>query len=224
MRRPPLVLLDLDGTLVDRQRAFEDWARSFTDGLGAGPDDLAWLVEADRGGYRPRAELAAEITRRLRPDATAEELREQLQLGVVEGIRAYPGIVQALDMLRGIGAELVLVTNGTVVQQTTKLERTGLAPLLDRVVISEAAGVRKPDPRIFALAVDGMDRRAGTWMIGDHPTADIEGGRAAGFSTGWVSHGRPWPHPWEPTLTAPSTAELLHAVARGTRGAAPAPP
>ena len=212
MRRPPLVLLDLDGTLVDRQRAFEDWARSFIAGIGAGPGDLDWLVEADRGGYRPRAELAAEIIRRLRPDVSEGELQERLQLGVVEGIACYPGIPEALRELRGIGADLVLVTNGTVVQQTAKLERTGLGPLLDRVVISEEAGVKKPDPQIFALAVDGMERRAETWMIGDHPTADIEGGRAAGFSTGWVSHGRPWPHPWEPTLTATTTAELLDAL------------
>ena len=210
--RPPLVLLDLDGTLVDRQRAFEDWARSFTGEIGAGPGDLDWLVEADRGGYRPRAELAAEIIRRLRPDVSEGELQERLQLGVVEGIACYPGIPEALRELRGIGADLVLVTNGTVVQQTAKLERTGLGPLLDRVVISEEAGVKKPDPQIFALAVDGMERRAETWMIGDHPTADIEGGRAAGFSTGWVSHGRPWPHPWEPTLTATTTAELLDAL------------
>ncbi|MEE1617433.1 HAD family hydrolase [Brachybacterium sp. J153] len=218
MRRPPLVLLDLDGTLVDRQRAFEDWARSFLDGVGAGPGDLDWLVEADRGGYRPRAELAAEIRRRLRPEVTAEELHEHLCLGVVEGISAYPGIIPALQSLRGIGAELVLVTNGTVVQQTAKLERTGLGRLLDRVVISEAAGVAKPDPRIFARAVDGMEARGETWMIGDHPTADIEGGRAAGFSTGWVSHGRPWPHPWKPTLSAPTTAELLQALVSGARG------
>ena len=212
MRRPPLVLLDLDGTLVDRQRAFEDWARSFTGGFGAGPDDLDWLVEADRGGYRPRAELAAEIIRRLRPDVSEGELQERLQLGVVEGIACYPGIPEALRELRGIGAALVLVTNGTVVQQTAKLERTGLGPLLDRVVISEEAGVKKPDPQIFALAVDGMEQRGETWMIGDHPTADIEGGRAAGLSTGWVSHGRPWPHPRQPSLTAPTTVELLGAL------------
>jgi putative hydrolase of the HAD superfamily len=166
-------------------------------------------VEQDRGGYRPRAELAAEIVRRLRPGESAHEIQEHLQLGVVEGIACYPGIPDALRELRGIGADLVLVTNGTVVQQTAKIERTGLGSFLDRVVISEEAGMKKPDPRIFALAVDGMEQRAGTWMIGDHPTADIEGGRAAGCATGWVSHGRAWPHPWEPTLTAPTTTELL---------------
>ncbi|HLQ81396.1 MAG TPA: HAD-IA family hydrolase [Brachybacterium sp.] len=207
--RPLRVLLDLDDTLVDRQRAFEDWARSFLDELGAAPDDLDRMVEADRRGTRPRDEFAAEIIRHLRSGMPAQEILERQGRGVVEHIACCPGIPAALRELRGIGAELVLVTNGTVAQQTAKLERTALGPLLDRVVTSEQAGVKKPDPRIFALAVDGMAQGAETWMIGDHPTADIEGGRAAGLSTGWVSHERPWPHPWEPTLTASTPAELL---------------
>ena len=57
------IFLDLDDTLVDRQRAFEDWARSFLDELGAAPDDLDRMVEADRRGTRPRDEFAAEIIR-----------------------------------------------------------------------------------------------------------------------------------------------------------------
>lgn len=56
-------------------------------------------------------------------------------------------------------------------------------------------------------------------MVGDHPSADLEGGRAAGYATGWVSHGKPWPLPWEPTISAPTTRELLRILAAllGTR-------
>ena len=92
-------------------------------------------------------------------------------------------------------------------------ERTGLGRVLDRVVISEAVGVKKPDPRIFTLAVDGEVNGARVWMVGDHPSADIEGARVAGFSTAWASHGEPWAYGWEPTLSAPSTAALLRLLA-----------
>lgn len=210
------VLLDLDGTLVDRQSAFEDWARSLLAEIGAPQAELDWIREEDANGYRPRPELAAAIIEHWRLPMAQEGLVRRLQLGVVEGIACYPGVLEGLHRLRALGAELVLVTNGTVLQQTEKLRRTGLEPLLDRVVISEAAGVKKPDPRIFARAVDGLEDARETWMVGDHPSADIDGGRAAGFSTAWVSHGRPWPHPWEPTLSAPTTAELLEAL--GARG------
>lgn len=207
------VLLDLDGTLVDRQRAFEDWARSFLAEVRAPAAELEWLREADENGYRPRPELAAAIVERLFPTSQASEIEQRLQLEVIESITCYPGVVEGLRRLRAGGAELVLVTNGTVVQQSEKLRRTGLDALLDRVVISEAAGVKKPDPRIFALAIDGLVGGVETWMVGDHPTADIEGGRAAGLSTGWVSHGELWPHPWKPTLSASTTSEILQILA-----------
>lgn len=206
-------LLDLDGTLVDRQRAFEDWAARFVEEMDAGAEDLAWLIQADRGGYRPRQELAAAIVDRLGPKNSTTRLEQRLQLEVIEGIDCYPGVLDALRVLRDGDAELILVTNGTVLQQSAKIERTGLGPLLDRVVISEAVGVKKPDPRIFALAIDGLENGIETWMVGDHPSADIEGGRAAGCSTGWVSHGEIWPHPWEPTLSASTTREILRILA-----------
>lgn len=206
-------LLDLDGTLVDRQRAFEDWAARFVEEMDAGAEDLAWLIQADRGGYRPRQELAAAIVDRLGPKNSTTRLEQRLQLEVIEGIDCYPGVLDALRVLRDGDAELILVTNGTVLQQSAKIERTGLGPLLDRVVISEAVGVKKPDPRIFAVAIDGLENGIETWMVGDHPSADIEGGRAAGCSTGWVSHGEIWPHPWEPTLSASTTREILRILA-----------
>lgn len=151
------VLLDLDGTLVDRQRAFEDWAGSFLVEVGAPAEELEWMREADENGYRPRYELAAAIVERLCPTAPEIEIERRLQLEVVEGISCYPGVLEGLRGLRASGAELVLVTNGTVAQQSEKLRRTGLDGVLDRVVISEAAEVKKPDPRIFALAVDGLE-------------------------------------------------------------------
>lgn len=209
---PRQVLLDLDGTLVDRQRAFEDWARAFLAELGAGERDLAWLLAADENGYRPRRELAAVICDRFRSAATVAEIEQRLQDEVVEGISCYPGVKGALHRLRAQGVELVLVTNGTVAQQTAKLERTGLAALLDAVVISEAVGVKKPQARIFALARGTRAPGDGVWMVGDHPGADMAGARAAGLMTAWVSHHQRWPHDWQPTLSAPSTAEVLTAL------------
>lgn len=213
------VLLDLDGTLVDRQQAFEDWAQSFLAEVGAAAEELEWLRAADASGYRPRRELAAAIVERLCPSARVSEIEQRLQLEVVEGISCFPEVLEGLRRLRAGGAELVLVTNGTVAQQREKLRRTGLDALLDRVVISEAAGVKKPDPRIFARAVEGFEESRETWIVGDHPSADIEGGRAAGFATAWVSHGDSWPHPWAPTFSAQTTTEILRMLAArpGTR-------
>jgi putative hydrolase of the HAD superfamily len=78
-------------------------------------------------------------------------------------------------------------------------------------VISEAAGFRKPDERIFQAAGEqaGMSLDGG-WMLGDHPRADIGGGLAAGLSTGWIRRGRSWQVlRYQPTISADSFAEAV---------------
>jgi putative hydrolase of the HAD superfamily len=94
-----------------------------------------------------------------------------------------------------------------------KMERTGLAENVAGSAISGELGIKKPDARIFAAARDIAGGDGVAWMVGDNVEADIAGARAAGFATAWVSHGRPWPEPWMPTLTAGDTAALLASVA-----------
>jgi HAD superfamily hydrolase (TIGR01549 family) len=67
-------------------------------------------------------------------------------------------------------------------QQTLKIHTVGLEPYVDTVIIiAEAEGVKKPDTEIFEIAARRLGAGvAGGWMVGDHPTADISGGRAAG--------------------------------------------
>jgi putative hydrolase of the HAD superfamily len=62
------------------------------------------------------------------------------------------------------------------------LERTGLGGLLDGVVTSASAGARKPDPAIFAPALElaGCDPEEAL-HVGDTPEEDVDAARAAGI-------------------------------------------
>jgi putative hydrolase of the HAD superfamily/5'-nucleotidase len=86
-----------------------------------------------------------------------------------------------------------VITNGGVVQQSLKLDHTGIGAVVDYTCISEAVGLRKPDPRIFKLAAThtGATLTDG-WMVGDHPAYDIAGGIAAGLNT--IRIGNHHPH------------------------------
>jgi len=79
----PLLLVDLDNTLIDRAGAFARWAREFTSARGGSAADAAWLVTADRDGLEPRERLAAMICERFRPDSRAEGLAAELRSGLV---------------------------------------------------------------------------------------------------------------------------------------------
>jgi FMN phosphatase YigB (HAD superfamily) len=69
-----------------------------------------------------------------------------------------------------------------VEQQERKLRHTGLDREVAGWVISEGAGLRKPDPEIFRFAAARAGQPLdGAWMIGDSAEADISGARDAGL-------------------------------------------
>jgi putative hydrolase of the HAD superfamily len=183
-----LLLIDLDNTLIDRRAAYKGWAES-----RFGESEVPWLVEADRDGYEKREVLAAKIVARYGGDE--RQMLTELRAGMVEQLSPDPGIDAALIDAKAAGFVPFVVTNGTVAQQEAKLRRTGLDRLVAGWTISEGAGVRKPDRRIFELAAAaaGVPLTEGGWMVGDSAEADIVGGAGAGLRTAWVTLGRDWP-------------------------------
>ena len=96
----------------------------------------------------------------------------------------------ALELLEALHGQVLtgIVTNNVASEQRQKIAACGFGPLLDAVIISEEAGVTKPDPRIFRMALDQLGCQAGeTVMIGDAWGTDIEGARAAGIRPVWFN-------------------------------------
>jgi putative hydrolase of the HAD superfamily len=104
-----------------------------------------------------------------------------------------PGVAKALRELRAAGLRLVVVSNadGTVERG---LGRAGLRELLDVVVDSHHVGFEKPDPRIFAHALEISGARPETTLhVGDLYAADVAGARAAGVHALLLDPHDDWP-------------------------------
>ena len=104
-----------------------------------------------------------------------------------------PGIADALRELRAAGLRLVVVSNadGTVERGLT---RAGLRELLDVVVDSQLVGFEKPDPRIFAHALECSGAKPATTLhVGDLYAADVVGARAAGVHALLLDPHDDWP-------------------------------
>ncbi|SCE92609.1 putative hydrolase of the HAD superfamily [Micromonospora viridifaciens] len=213
----PLLLLDLDNTLLDRDGPFRAWGARFLDGIGAPPADIDWLLSVDADGLAERWDVADAIRDRYQLGVRAVDLVEELHDGVVAETRLSPLVACALRIADGAGWVPVVVTNGVVRQQEAKIRRTGLDRHVADWVISEEAGVSKPNPRIFALAAQRarMPLR-GAWVIGDSPEADIGGATAAGLPSVWLHRGRRWSDSrFAPTRSADG---LIAAVAAALAG------
>lgn len=93
-------------------------------------------------------------------------------------------ISNAEDVLNYLNTNyrLHIITNGFREIQEKKLKRSGIYSYFDQVVNSEMAGVKKPNPKIFRLALKMANTSAeNSLMIGDNIEADILGAKAVGF-------------------------------------------
>lgn len=102
--------------------------------------------------------------------------------------RHVPGSIELLHALRQAGAWLGVITNGGKDDQSRKLERLGLLPLLDDVLISEELGCEKPSPTFFAIAAARARAAASDCVVvGDLWNTDIVGAAASGMSAVWLN-------------------------------------
>jgi putative hydrolase of the HAD superfamily len=116
-----------------------------------------------------------------------EELRDALLAAL--RFRAYDEVPAALRALRRAGHRLVVVSNWDVSLHDA-LRETGLAALVDGAVSSAEAGAAKPDPRIFARALELAGEDAEGWLhVGDSLEYDVAGAQAAGLRAVLVARG-----------------------------------
>lgn len=94
-----------------------------------------------------------------------------------------PEHMALLQNLRARGLRLGLITNRGEPLEGGYLERLGLAPFLDTVVVAADVGTWKPNPRIFHLALEALQVPPHQALyVGDNYYADYIGGRAAGLT------------------------------------------
>ncbi|WP_419996373.1 HAD family hydrolase [Streptomyces boninensis] len=185
-------LFDLDNTLIDRQAALKVWARTFavTRGL-PGAERLIREALHSRAYPRDFEWLRAALDVR----ESAAELWSEYAAGVADNAACSPGVRRGLGELRAAGWTLGIATNGATDIQRAKIDRTGLAGLVDGVCVSEEVGEVKPAAVVFEVAAKrcGVELNGGGWMVGDNAATDIAGGRDVGLRTLWIAAGRPWP-------------------------------
>ena len=105
----------------------------------------------------------------------------------LESRRAVTGAATLLEMARQ-RARIGIVSNNLLEEQQDKLRCCRLDQYVDVLVVSEEAGVSKPDPRIFEIALERLDCRPDeAVMIGDSWAADIVGARAADIRAIWFN-------------------------------------
>jgi phosphoglycolate phosphatase len=189
-----MILIDLDGTLVDSV------------------PDLAFCVDAMMGrmGRAPYGEAAVRnwvgngVERLVRRSLTGQLNGEPVDADFEQAYpiflelyrdntsqrsRLYPGIREGLDWLKGAGYRLGCVTNKAAQFTEPLLRDLGVRDFFEIVISGDSLPRNKPDPMplLHAAAHFGADP-ADALMIGDS-VSDVKAARAAGFRIFCMSYG-----------------------------------
>ena len=101
-------------------------------------------------------------------------------------LRLIDGVTAMLERLKAAGMRLAIVSNHYKWLRG-ELERLCVAKYFETIVISEEAGVEKPDPEILNIALRGLNLAARDCIyIGDHPYDVLCAGRA-GMDCAWIA-------------------------------------
>lgn len=102
---------------------------------------------------------------------------------LAEQTRLIDGSVEILTHLRAHDYNIGVLSNGFKGVQHRKIENTGLAPLIDLIVLSDDIGINKPNPALYAYAMEksGVIVPGRHTMVGDNRLTDIAGALASGW-------------------------------------------
>jgi YjjG family noncanonical pyrimidine nucleotidase len=227
------LLFDLDFTLFDSDVSEDRAFRHALDAVGVDWSEKILATYNEINGALWKAVERGELTPLDVRTRRFEELFDALGLTVdaekaadafVDGMGSfgslYPGAREVLEELSPSGTT-ALVTNGLGEVQRARIERLGLEPYFDVIVISGEEGVAKPGTAIFDLAFDrmGEPERESSLMIGDSLSSDMAGGVAYGIDTCWFNRDGRSAAPDELPIT--HTITDLHQLLEVVRGGTP---
>jgi len=155
--------------------------------ISAAADEMRPIVE--RGKMRDSQKWKVYISgmfRKLRIKNTAleDELRLKLKNGT--SFKAFKDAREVVDYLKRRGVKTGIISNASATLDDI-LKRIGLHNKFGHIVISEKAGVEKPDRKIFLKALKLAGSKASeTVYVGDNYVADIYGAKKAGLVPVWI--------------------------------------
>jgi phosphoglycolate phosphatase len=220
LQRPEMVLIDVDGTLVDSV------------------PDLAYCVDAmmrelgmpERGEQRVRHWVGNGVERLVKRaliDQLEGEPDEALfarALPVFEALYSentskrsclYPGVREALDFLQSTGVRIGCVTNKASQFTLPLLQALGVSDYFESIICGDMVERKKPDPMPLLQAAEQLETEPrASMMLGDS-MSDVKAARAAGFQIVCMSYG--YNHgedirDYSPDAVVDSMAEIKHVV------------
>lgn len=122
------------------------------------------------------------------PVEKAAAFNEEYQVRLGDTVFFHDNAYELIKELQG-KVKQAIVTNGTIVAQERKLEKSGLNKLITDIFISDRIGAEKPSPKFFEKVWEelGPYKKEEVMIVGDSLTSDMQGGNNAGIRCCWYN-------------------------------------
>lgn len=202
-RRFDVILLDVDGTLLDFHMSERQGMKVVLKHYGFEPTkerlELYHHINESYWAAFERGEITkdelvwkrfGDFFGRLGRMVDGHEAEELYRKELDQSAFLIDGALDICGYLRD-RYDLYVVTNGTSSTQYKRLAVSGLDRFMKDIFVSEDAGSQKPQKEYFDYCFSRIqDAGPGrTLLIGDSPASDIRGGIAAGIYTCWYNPG-----------------------------------
>lgn len=194
LRRPDLVLIDVDGTLVDSVPDLHYCVNAMMEQLSLPPHSEAKVREWVGNGVERLVRRSLIGTLNGEPDDVLFQKAYPLYLKLYEKnvsarSRLYPGVKEGLAWLKAQNFKIGCVTNKAAQFTEPLLEDLGIYREFGIVVSGDTLPQKKPDPApLLYVAKHFGVAPARSLMIGDS-VSDVKAARAAGFGIVCMSYG-----------------------------------
>jgi len=188
------LIFDLDQTLIDRKSTMgsflaQQYERYQHLILSSPTEFIETVLIKQKNGYEDKLIAYQTACAEL---GEKENLPQLLLLDMQKhyglNARLFKGTLPVLTTLSE-SYKTRLITNGRTNLQTSKIKSAGIYNLFDCIIISESAGVKKPDSAIFFACLDELKLSPEESVyIGDNPQNDIAPAAAIGMYSVWFEN------------------------------------
>jgi phosphoglycolate phosphatase len=194
MRKPEMILIDVDGTLVDSVPDLAYCVDEMMTGLGRAPCGEARVRDWVGNGVERLVRRALTGTLNGEPDDADFNRAYPLFLALYAENTSrrsclYPGVREGLDWLQAANYRLGCVTNKAARFTEPLLRDLGVYDVFSIVISGDTLAEKKPHPAPLLHAANHFGcAPANALMIGDS-VSDVAAARAAGFQIVCMSYG-----------------------------------
>ena len=173
-----LLLLDMDGTLIDSNGIWKDVDIRFLERCG---------MEYSKAYYEGVAHtifpLAAKFTKEFcSVEESCEEIMQEwmdLAKGLYSTVSVKPGVREFLQQCRTEGKRMALVTSSVPEHCHTAMQHLGLIDYFESITFAQELGLEKKDPALWRTVAEKHGVRPEDCTVFDDSLSACKGARAA---------------------------------------------